>query len=439
MTHYIVFFSLVVMGILGGIMRAAVIGVIFCTPLYALADGTFLRNLGLGASGDDVRLLQEMLNDNEQTRLAETGVGSAGNETGYFGPRTRDAVRRFQELHRGVTIAILGLTSGTGWVGPLTRAALDNIARERVAVNVYSLPISDLDAHEHKAGEADPPHSKWFDSTAFVVAPSDMWITSFVPMFIGTNKELLHHMTLYKFGVGLERPVCPNEYKQSRELVSTSLNTASDIIGLPAGYGMRLGTRDPLFVEVMVHNPEPPLGPGLTVTDGRIGMRVVGKMVKLNDGMRETEFFRLKIDDTPCQEPYRHEAFRVPSSTPEFIKRDDSGGTASSSGSYRFTRDGTIIGFGANFWPMKGGRSMRALINDKKIAEMNGEHYDQSTPWAWRIPILQNIQQRVNVGDTISAEALYVNPTDHVVPDASGMLAFFFAPETVATSTTSTY
>jgi peptidoglycan hydrolase-like protein with peptidoglycan-binding domain len=76
------------------------------------------RNLSAGMSGDDVRALQKVLNVRGFT-VAATGLGSAGNETSYFGPATKAAVIKFQ-LARGITPAV-------GYVGPVTRAALASL------------------------------------------------------------------------------------------------------------------------------------------------------------------------------------------------------------------------------------------------------------------------------------------------------------------------
>jgi hypothetical protein len=89
---------------------------------------TFSRDLSLGMSGEDVRLLQEILNKDARTALAQTGPGAAGNETDYFGPMTRNAVIRFQELYADIVLKPEGLEQGTGFVGKLTRTKLSALA-----------------------------------------------------------------------------------------------------------------------------------------------------------------------------------------------------------------------------------------------------------------------------------------------------------------------
>lgn len=84
------------------------------------ASAVFARNLTIGSRGEDVRELQKLLNNDPRTRIAEDGPGSLGQETTYFGPLTADAVTRFQELYAGDILSPVGLSEGTGYVGPST-------------------------------------------------------------------------------------------------------------------------------------------------------------------------------------------------------------------------------------------------------------------------------------------------------------------------------
>ncbi|MDO8493610.1 MAG: peptidoglycan-binding domain-containing protein [bacterium] len=88
---------------------------------------TFSVNLRLGSSGADVMALQKALNANGVT-VSTSGAGSPGNETSFFGPATQRAVIKFQEKYASETLAPVGLSSGTGFVGALTRAKLNSMS-----------------------------------------------------------------------------------------------------------------------------------------------------------------------------------------------------------------------------------------------------------------------------------------------------------------------
>ncbi len=85
---------------------------------------TLSRNLKVGMTGNDVRVLQVLLNKEKITQIAAIGPGAPGFETTYFGEKTRDAVMRFQGHYASEVLFPLGLNTGNGFVGAYSRSKL---------------------------------------------------------------------------------------------------------------------------------------------------------------------------------------------------------------------------------------------------------------------------------------------------------------------------
>jgi hypothetical protein len=86
----------------------------------------FTQNFKLGDSHPEVKLLQIFLNS-QGFSLSISGAGSPGNETNYFGNLTHQAVIRFQDAYREDILTPIGLSKGTGYFGPSTRAKIKEI------------------------------------------------------------------------------------------------------------------------------------------------------------------------------------------------------------------------------------------------------------------------------------------------------------------------
>jgi len=76
--------------------------------------GELRGGLGEGATGDDVKQIQQVL-------ASDPSVYPAGRMTGFFGPMTKEALMKFQAKH-GLTV--------TGMIDPETRAALEAMIKE---------------------------------------------------------------------------------------------------------------------------------------------------------------------------------------------------------------------------------------------------------------------------------------------------------------------
>ncbi len=87
----------------------------------------FTANLKPGFIGNKAKQLQIFLNSDSDTRLAESGLGSPGKETNFFGSLTKAAVIKFQEKYSKYILAPWNLTKGTGFVGRTTKAKINEL------------------------------------------------------------------------------------------------------------------------------------------------------------------------------------------------------------------------------------------------------------------------------------------------------------------------
>jgi lysophospholipase L1-like esterase len=86
----------------------------------------FNKNLMITNIDLDVMRLQKYLNKIGFT-VSEAGAGSSGKETNYFGIKTREALKRLQEVYATEILTPLNLRSGTGIFGPLTRSFVNSM------------------------------------------------------------------------------------------------------------------------------------------------------------------------------------------------------------------------------------------------------------------------------------------------------------------------
>jgi peptidoglycan hydrolase-like protein with peptidoglycan-binding domain len=82
-------------------------------PITTTTKYIFNNNLKLNSVSEDVRQLQIYLNNNNFI-ITETGPGSKGNESTFYGQKTVQAVKKFQEAHVSEILTPNGFTSGTG-------------------------------------------------------------------------------------------------------------------------------------------------------------------------------------------------------------------------------------------------------------------------------------------------------------------------------------
>jgi len=90
----------------------------------------FTKNLKLADNNGDVRELQKVLNKDQDTVIAQTGAGSAGQEASHFGQKTKDAVLRFQKKF-AEEIYGTSTAKGDGIVDEKTRGKLNELQKPK--------------------------------------------------------------------------------------------------------------------------------------------------------------------------------------------------------------------------------------------------------------------------------------------------------------------
>ncbi|MBP6881617.1 MAG: hypothetical protein KBC35_03250 [Candidatus Pacebacteria bacterium] len=97
------------------------------TTAAGVCPYTWTRDLNVGATGADVKMLQQFLNADADTRVAAEGAGSVGMETETYGPMTAAAVSKLQVKYRADILSPANLVNPTGYFGPSTRAKANGL------------------------------------------------------------------------------------------------------------------------------------------------------------------------------------------------------------------------------------------------------------------------------------------------------------------------
>jgi hypothetical protein len=117
--------TVAIAAVIGGMVAGAVSASAALNLPAQNQNFTFNTNMKQGSRGTDVMNLQKLLNGWPQTRVATSGAGSPGMENTTFGPATKAAVMKFQDLH----LVELGISASTGNVFAGTRALLNQATK----------------------------------------------------------------------------------------------------------------------------------------------------------------------------------------------------------------------------------------------------------------------------------------------------------------------
>lgn len=123
-------------------LQAQIAGTTIPQPNSLLSGYTWTRSLTVGATGEDVRKLQQLLNSDPDTRVAVSGAGAPGMETTFFGGATAAAVSKFQVKYRSEILTPSGLVNPTGFFGPSSLAKANALTRVVVTPPILPNPVT---------------------------------------------------------------------------------------------------------------------------------------------------------------------------------------------------------------------------------------------------------------------------------------------------------
>lgn len=176
----------------------------------------FFRNLREGMSGGDVLSLQKILNQDLETTVSPFGPGSLGNETTYFGAKTKEAVVRFQEKYREEILSPLGLYAGTGFVGQLSLKKLNQLSQNTQVLNtnvnvgspqvnyfnnILRPEITLLDGFEMVEGKRFTITGKNFATDSKIIFSGDFGKATVSPETVSPDSIVFTFSTAYTKGI----------------------------------------------------------------------------------------------------------------------------------------------------------------------------------------------------------------------------------------------
>lgn len=347
-------------------------------------------------------------------------------------------LRVFFKSERLATRVVLGtgfvlLVTATG-IGMMHIRTSTNTSflQTKDTLTILTTPLAVLPPHAHKESATGidsvlaPGHGVLVESERYEI-PFDMWVVGIEKKSDRAPLSILHHLILYK--AGYPNAQCSN---RDAEIYNSGADTHPTVSFL-SPYGVFLKKGTVIYLRGMVHNPEPPRGPGGTYTGSSVGYTLTYERPSPKRS-KPVLFYRLFLyDGLHCLVPEETvtsnaDVFTVPNGAKHFEKIPDAE-TKNNQARMTFTTSGTIIGLGGHLHPEDGGEKLEFLKGDEVIATIVPK---QISAYVWESLRIGNPDSiRVTSGDTFSIRATYSNPYKFQIEDAMGQGAFFFVPDDV--------
>jgi hypothetical protein len=308
----------------------------------------------------------------------------------------------------------------------LAIGALALWSRPSGPISIETRHLATLPPHEHEEEDAvsNPRHHTVLESDIYV-APRDLYVTKVGFEIVNAPNVTLHHASL----VDVSRPnqTCTNMTNWRELFVYGSDRMYDNDLTFPEGYALKIPKGSPLKLVFMVHNPEPPLGPGGTYSD-------VYSQITLTESTQspatlkllEPRLLHLDDPDITCWHKETDLSdfytFTVPAHVKDFVFSGK--GAHDPAATMTFSRGATLFDLSGHLHGWQLGKKLIVRKNGVVMHQFDTRP-SSSTPYIYET---RHVEEPFHVaaGDTLSVSAIYDNP--HSVPTrgAMGIAGFYY-------------
>lgn len=296
-------------------------------------------------------------------------------------------------------------------------------ARLPVVLSIASDTIAELHPHTHTEHDTVESAGHGVALTAQeLYTTEDLWVRGIRAQVRNAPRVTLHHMNLLVF---------PARSATHAATVFPEFNTPfgisvgqdiSETLTLPKPYATYIPKGSRIVLSGMMHNPEPPKGPGGTYTEVSVLVELLGIDFEASQAKPVRQLFLTLVDSKSPE----LDSFIVPPNAEHFTRyagsADDTG-----RGTYEFKTDGMLVQLGAHLHAWEGGEKVDAYLNEKKIHTFTSRRTGKES-WEWTTD-QATILLPVRKGDVLSLSATYSNDHNEPVVGAMGILGGSFAPD----------
>jgi hypothetical protein len=284
--------------------------------------------------------------------------------------------------------------------------------------------LPELLPHEHDAGEAveDVGHHHILFSPEYI-APRDMWISSVSFDVVNAPDTVVHHGDLVD--TSHHHQNCSN-FPVAQMVQFVHDNMYLKTIAFPQGTAMHVKKGEKFRLLFMVHNPEPPVGPGGIYHDVYGVMTLTLLNPASSQGVKEIRYAPGHLDQIPCQirlpDGSPSLSFTVPPRVKDFVFTATT--TMADPARFTFAHPGVIVLVGGHIHGWQGGKELTVTKNNTPFLDFKTV-VSKDDPYRYDSPYYP-VHIPMNAGDTVVTSAIYDNPNEVERRGAMGIFDMYY-------------